>query len=267
MAISAAQLCRKHNQVDSSLLEQIFADLVARILKDASSTKHRNDFKIIDSTTIGLCLQKYKWAVFRKTKAGIKVHLRLVFISENDVIPEEAVVTPAKKNDRTQMDALIDEVGATYVFDRGYVDYAAFDRYCDTGVFFVSRLKKNAGIRPIHAFKLPVESKVISDQMVYVGTPQKRMENVVRLVHTTDSEGNLLSIVTNRFDLEADEIGDMYRKRWAIETFFKWMKQHIRIKSFYGTSEQAVMNQVWISLSHFACLYSSNKKQEQRTHC
>lgn len=95
---------------------------------------------------------------------------------------------------------------------------------------------------------------MLSDQMVYVGTLQIRMENVVRLIHTTDSEGNLLAIVTNRFDLEADEIGDMYRKRWAIETFFKWLKQHIRIKWFYGTSEQVVMNQVWIALIAFCLL-------------
>lgn len=78
--------------------------------------------------------------------------------------------------------------------------------------------------------------------MVYIGTPQKRMENVLRLIHTQDSEGNPIAILTNRFDLEADEIGQIYRERWAIETFFKWMKQHVRIKSFYGPSEQAVMN-------------------------
>ena len=265
VSISAAQLSRKHNQVDSTLLEQLFTQLVARVLKQASTSKHRNDFKIIDSTTIGLCLQRYKWAVFRKTKAGIKIHLRLVFVDEHDVAPEKAVMTPAQKHDRTQMNTLIDEEGATYVFDRGYVDYEAFDRYCDTGIFFVSRLKKNAVLRPIYTFKLPAESSVASDQMVYVGTPQKRMENVLRLIHTTDSQGNAIAIVTNRFDLEADEIGEMYRKRWAIETFFKWMKQHIRIKSFYGTSERAVMNQVWIALIAF-CLLVLVKQETGTSH-
>jgi Transposase DDE domain/Domain of unknown function (DUF4372) len=253
-SISAAQLSRKHNQVESTLLEQVFAELVTRIQMQPGPSKRRHDFKIIDSTTIGLCLQKYKWAAFRKTKAGIKVHLRLVFVDQEDVVPEKAVMTPARKSDRTQMDSLIDETGATYVFDRGYVDYSAFDRYCDKGIFFVTRLKKNAVIRPIHSFKLPTGSKVLTDQMVYIGTPQKRMENVLRLIYTVDSEGNPLAIVTNRFDLDADEIGEMYRKRWAIEIFFKWMKQHIRIKTFYGTSERAVMNQVWVALIAFCLL-------------
>jgi IS4 transposase len=174
-------------------------------------------------------------------------------------------MTPARKNDRSQMDSLIDETGITYVFDRGYVDDSTFDRYCDQGIFFVTRLKKNAAIRPIHSFKLPSDSKVLSDEMVYIGTPQKRMENVLRLIHTVDSEGNLLAIVTNRFDLEADEISEMYRKRWAIETFFKWMKQHIRIKSFYGTSERAVMNQVWIALIAF-CLLVLAKQEIESAH-
>lgn len=263
-SISAAQLSRKHNQVDPVLLEQVFSELVNQIQSQAGHFKHKHDFKVIDSTTIGLCLQKYQWATFRKTKAGIKVHLRLVFVDQDDVLPERAVITPAKKNDRTQMDELIDEIGTTYVFDRGYIDYASFDRYCDEGIFFVTRSKKNTVMRPIYAFTVPEDSSVLSDEMVYVGTPQKRMENVLRLIHTVDSEGNLLQILTNRFDLDADEISDMYRKRWAIETFFKWMKQHVRIKSFYGTSEQAVMNQVWIALIAFCLLVLI--KQETGTH-
>jgi IS4 transposase len=95
--------------------------------------------------------------------------------------------------------------------------------------------------------------------------PQKRMENVMSLIHTVDSEGNLLAIVTNRFDLDAEEIGEMYRQRWAIETFFKWMKQHVRIKSFYGTSERAVMNQVWIALITF-CLLVLVKQETGTSH-
>lgn len=264
-SISASQLSRKHNQVDACLLEQVFSELVTRIQRQAGSFKCRNGFKIVDSTTIGLCLQKYKWAIFRKTKAGIKIHLRLVFVGPEDIVPEKAVMTPARKNDRTQMDSLIEEKGVTYVFDRGYVDYFTFDRYCDEGIFFVTRLKKNAIIRPIDSFKLPPDSKVLSDGMVYIGTPQKRMENVLRLIHTIDSEGSPLMIVTNRFDLDADEIGEMYRKRWAIETFFKWMKQHIRIKSFYGTSERAVMNQVWIALIAF-CLLVLVKQETGSSH-
>jgi IS4 transposase len=253
-SISASQLSRKHNQVDSGLLEQVFMELVLRIRQSTTPTSLRKDFRIIDSTTIGLCLQTYKWAEFRKTKAGIKLHFRLAYMDDDTVVPEKVILTPAKKNDRTQLDALVDEVGLTYVFDRGYLDYARFDDYCDRGVFFVTRTKKNAVIRPIESFALPADSGVLTDEMVYVGTPQKRMENVLRLIHSVDSEGNPVAILTNRFDLSADEIGQIYRERWAIETFFKWMKQHVRIKTFYGTSEQAVMNQVWMALIAFCLL-------------
>ncbi|WP_082129754.1 transposase [Aneurinibacillus tyrosinisolvens] len=100
--------------------------------------------KIIDSSTISLCLTKYKWATFRKTKAGVKIHLRLAFLKDNDVVPEKVKVTPAKPTDRTQMEILIDETDATYVFDRGYVEYDKFDEYRDRGIFFVTRLKKMA---------------------------------------------------------------------------------------------------------------------------
>jgi IS4 transposase len=253
-SISASQLSRKHNQVDPALLEQVFTELVVQVRRSTAPTSLRKDFRIIDSTTIGLCLQTYKWAEFRKTKAGIKLHFRLAYIDDETLIPEKVILTSAKKNDRTQLDALVDEIGLTYVFDRGYLDYAKFDDYCDRGMFFVTRTKKNTVIHPLVSFTLPTDSEVLTDEMVVVGTPQKRMENVLRLIHSVDSEGNPVAILTNRFDLSADEIGQIYRERWAIETFFKWMKQHVRIKTFYGTSERAVMNQVWMALIAFCLL-------------
>lgn len=264
-SISAAQLSRKHNRVDSTLLKDIFMHLVRQIYRLSSSIPNRRDYKIIDSTTISLCLQKYPWAEFRKTKAGMKLHHRLAFVSPEDVCPEKVVMTPAKCSDRSQMEELIDEKGMTYVFDRGYNDYAKYDAYTDQGIFFVTRLKKNAAVRSICSFSLSKDSQVLSDEMVYIGTPQKRMENVLRLIKVIDSRGKQMEILTNRFDLSADEISDMYRHRWAIETFFKWMKQHVPIQSFYGTSEQAVMNQVYMALIAF-CLLVLMKLETQVDH-
>jgi hypothetical protein len=264
-AISASQLSRKHNQVDSALLEQVFMSLVLQIRRRTTPSFLRKDFKIIDSTTIGLCLRTYKWAEFRKTKAGLKLHFRLAYMDDETVVPEKVILTPAKKNDRSQLDALADETGCTYVYDRGYMDYAKFDDYCERGIFFVTRTKKNTVIRPVESFKLPIDAGVLTDEMVYVGTPQKRMENVLRLIHTVDSEGNPVAILTNRFDLDADEIGQIYRERWTIETFFKWLKQHVRIKTFYGTSERAVMNQIWIALIAF-CLLVLVKQETGTSH-
>ncbi|NHN33674.1 transposase [Paenibacillus agricola] len=102
-------------------------------------------------------------------------------------------------------------------------------------------------IRPIESFALPADNGVLTDKIVVLGTPKKRIENVLRLIYSVDYEGNPVATLTNRFDLDADEIGQIYRERWAIETFFKWMKKHVRIRNFYGTSERAVMNQVWMA--------------------
>jgi IS4 transposase len=264
-SISASQLSRKHNQVDPAVLATLFAELAQRLhLLRTHTCAWKQDMKIIDSSTISLGLTTYKWATFRKTKAGVKIHLRLVFVDEKDVLPEKVIVTQAKLSDRSQMGFLIDETDATYVFDRGYVDYERFDRYCDTGIFFVTRLKKNAVTRTLHWFPVSETSEVLSDRMVLIGTPQKRMDNVLRLIETVDTKGHVLRILTNRFDLTAEEIGDMYRSRWAIELFFKWIKQHAKVKTFYGTSENAVANQVLIALIYY-CLLLLVKRETQTT--
>ncbi|MFD0717715.1 IS4 family transposase [Paenibacillus sp. GCM10027626] len=264
-SISAAQLSRKHNQVDPELLQLVFEQLARLVLSRQGALARRSNIKIIDSTTVTLCLQKYKWAEFRKTKAGIKVHMRLAFVEEGEVIPEKATVTVAKKNDRTQMNELVHEPGVTYVFDRGYIDYAAFDRYCRDGIFFVTRLKSNTHIEPLEELDIPEDSQVAADVLVRIGSQQKKMKHTLRMIQTEDSQGNLLFLVTNRFDLTCDEISEMYRSRWLIETFFKWMKQHLQIKHLYGTSERAVCNQVWISLIAF-CLLALVKLETKVEH-
>ena len=168
--------------------------------------------------------------------------------------PEKAVITNAKEHDRNQLEVLVDDKECMYVFDRGYLDYERFDRMTDDGYFFLSRLRKNASIRVVgDDFKLPEDSTVLSDQMVIIGTTQNRAENYFRLVKVEDTKGNILQLVTNRFDLSADEISEMYKSRWAIELFFKWMKQHVNIKKFYSQSESAIYNQVFIALIVF-CL-------------
>jgi IS4 transposase len=253
--ISASQLSRKNREVDPSLMANVFLHLVQQIHRHKQGKKRVDlPVKIIDSSTIPLSLSRYKWATFRKTKAGVKLHLPLVLRDKGTVYPEKAIVTPANIHDRTQLEVLIDEKEAMYVFDRGYVDYERFDRYCDKGIFFASRLKKNAVIRTLETFSVAEESPIMSDSMVVIGTPQKRTENVFRLIETVDSKGNVIRLVTNRFDLSAEEIGDIYRSRWAIELFFKWLKQHVRIKTFFGTSEEAIQNQIFMALIAYCLL-------------
>lgn len=250
-SISFSQLGRRLNQVPTNVFQQIFLDLVAQIHEKTHFEMRRKTMtplKIIDSSTLPLNLNNHRWAEFRKTKSGIKLHLRLVFLEKGYSYPDKAVLTNAVEHDRGQLEVLIDDKECMYVFDRGYLDYERFDRMTDDGFFFVSRLRKNAVTRVLEPFKLPKDSTVLADEIILIGTTQNRAENIFRLIKVLDSKGKELQLITNRFDLSADEIADLYKSRWAIELFFKWMKQHLNIKKFYGQSEQAVHNQVYIAM-------------------
>jgi len=169
-SISASQPSRKNNELDPSVLATIFLDLVHQIRTHNHQSKILMPLKIIDSTTLPLNLTHYKWATFRKTKAGVKLHLRLVFMGKDNVYPDKAIMTTADDHDRNQLEVLVDDKEAMYIFDRGYVDYERFDRMTVDGLFFVSRLKKNAVTRTIESFQLPNDSSVTKDKMVYLGT-------------------------------------------------------------------------------------------------
>ncbi|MED3831587.1 IS4 family transposase, partial [Priestia megaterium] len=220
-SISISQLSRRLNGLNPDLFQRLFLDLVSQIHAKTYYTKLVMPLKIIDSSTLPLNLTNHKWAKFRKTKAGVKLHLRLVFMEKGTSYPEKVVMTTAKEHDRGQLEIMVDDKECMYVFDRGYLDYERFDRMTDEGYFFLSRLRKNAVIREVYNFKLPENTPVLSDQMVLIGTTQNRAENYFRLIKVLDSKGNELHLVTNRFDLSAEEISDMYKSRWAIELFFK----------------------------------------------
>ena len=250
-SISFSQLGRRLSQIPTLVFQELFLHLVAQIHEKTNFEKRRKTttpLKIIDSSTLPLNLNNHKWAEFRKTKSGIKLHLRLVYLENGCSYPDKAVLTNAIEHDRGQLEILVDDKECMYVFDRGYLDYERFDRMTDDGLFFVSRLRKNAVTHQIEKFHLPKDSTVLSDEMISLGTAQSRAGNEFRLLKVLDSRGNKLHLITNRFDLSADEIAELYKSRWAIELFFKWMKQHLNIKKFYGQSEQAVHNQVYIAM-------------------
>jgi len=254
-SISASQLSRKNNKLEPEVLHTILCDLISQLHRVKSPAAARvGPVKVIDSTTISLCLGKYKWATFRKTKAGVKLHLRVTFAEPGLVFPDKAVITPAKPADHTQMDVLIDEADATYLMDRAYLDYGKYDDYCVRGIRFVSRLKNNAFVEEIEELAIPEESTILRDVKVILGKGNKRMQHALRMVETVDSKGNPVRIITNRFDLTAEEIGDLYRSRWQIEIFFRWVKQNLKLTCFYGTEEHAVMNQIWVCLIAYCLL-------------
>lgn len=251
--ISTSQLSRKLGGLSPKVYEKIFRHLVLRIHSKMKNTPIIRDIgllQVIDSTTMSMSLSQYPWATFRKTKAGVRLHLRVV-VTKDVTAPDKAIMLPAKHADRTQMNELIEiDPNALYLFDRGYVDYKQFDQLCHENVRFITRLKKNAEVEVLSEQKPDTENLIFKDQEVFLGKTQSgtKMTHPVRLIETLDGEGNLVKIVTSCFDLSAKEIGDLYRYRWKIETFFKWMKQHLKIKSFYGQSSNAVYNQIWIAL-------------------
>ncbi|MFC0298206.1 IS4 family transposase, partial [Geobacillus jurassicus] len=249
-AISTSQLSRKLKHLSPSLFETIFHHLVQTIQRQLQATPTVEQIRrlhIIDSTTMSMCIGQYTWATFRKTKAGVRLHLRVVV--QNDMtIPDRWVLLPAKHADRTQMEELITyDEEAIYLFDRGYVDYQQFDRLCEEGISFITRLKDNA-IVEVWNEQRPDDESIMRDQEGVLGTNKTKMKHPLRLIQTKDSEGTVIVLVTNCFDRSAKEIADLYRCRWKIETFFKWMKQHLRIKRFWGTSENAVYTQIWVAL-------------------
>ena len=250
-SISFSQLGRRLNQVPSEFFQHIFLDLVTQIHEKTLFEQRRiitTPLKIIDSSTLPLNLKNHRWAEFRKTKSGVKLHLRLVYLEKGCSYPDKAVLTNAKEHDRGQLEILVDDKECMYVFDRGYLDYERFDRMTDDGFFFVSRLRKNAVTRVVESFEVSEQSSVLSDEMILIGNTQNRTENVFHRIEILDPNGKELYLITNRFDLSADEVAELYKSRWAIELFFKWMKQHLNIKKFYGQSEQAVHNQVFIAM-------------------
>ena len=211
-SISFSQLGRRLNQVPTDVFQKIFLDLVSQIHEKTHFNQRRKittPLKIIDSSTLPLNLNNHQWAKFRKTKSGIKLHLRLVYLDKNCSYPDKAVLTNAVEHDRGQLEVLVDDKECMYVFDRGYLDYERFDRMTDDGYFFVSRLRSNAVFRELKSFELPENSSVLSDKMILIGTTQNRTENAFRRLKVLDTKGNELILVTNRFDLNANELAEI----------------------------------------------------------
>ena len=257
-SIHASTISRRLASLPTEVLEKLFVGLRnEHIAKFGLNATNRllGRLHLIDSSTISLCVSKYRWAEFRETKGGIKLHLRLR-VHDDFGIPEKMVMTPAKPADRTQMDALVlvEKRDAINVFDRGYFDYKQFDHYCENRILFITRLKGNAIIDVMTELDVSPKSAIKRDAIVFLGKNNQRMKHPLRLIETEDTEGNPIRIITNVTDLSAEEIADAYRHRWKIELFFKWIKQHLEVKHFFGTSDQAVENQLYIALITFTML-------------
>ena len=206
------------------------------------------DAYALDSTTIDLCLAIFPWAHFRRRKAGIKAHTMLDL---HTGIPVFVRVSHAKTHDLWALDQLTPQAGAFYVMDKGYTDFGRLHRLHSAGAFFITRAKTNLDFRVRQRLPIDAGAGVRSDRLIRLRGPvsQWRYPDTLRLIRYTDLQtGKRLRFLTNNTTLDAATIALLYRKRWRIELFFKWIKQHLHIKAFFGTTPNAVKTQVWIAV-------------------
>ena len=219
-----------------------------------------NTVYALDSSTIDLCLSLFPWARFRKTKAAVKLH---TLLDLRGSIPVFIWITDGKIHDVNVLDHLIPEPGAIYIMDRAYLDFKRLYQMHQAAAVFVIRSKTNTGLRRLYSHKVDKTTGVKYDQTVALTGfySSKDYPDKLRRIKFYDAEKKRTFIfLTNQFTLPAPIIAELYRYRWRVEIFFKWIKQHLRIKKFYGTSENAVKTQIWIAISTYVLVAIMKKK-------
>jgi len=219
-----------------------------------------NTVYALDSTTIDLCLSVFPWARFRATKAAIKLH---TLLDLRGPIPTFIEVSEGKLHDVNILDAIIPEPGSFYVMDRAYVDFKRLHVFHAGGAFFVTRTKKGIQFRRRYSHDIDASTGLRSDHTVVLSssTSRKHYPDPLRRIHFHDAEQDrFFRFLTNNFDLPALTVCLLYKSRWQVELFFKWIKQHLRIKAFYGYSENAVKTQIWIAVSVYVLVAIVKKR-------
>jgi hypothetical protein len=253
---------------------QIFADFAYLLIDQARKVCSPNNFDVdvagnvyaIDSTTIDLCLSVFWWAPFRKTKAAVKVHTQFDIKTQ---VPTFILISDGLLHDVNILDSIEFEPGAFYVMDKAYIDFARLYRIHKANSFFVLRLQVNQDFRRIYSNKVDKSSGVVVDQTIKLNNfyPAKRYPEKLRRIKYYDKDTDLtLEFFTNNFELQATEIARLYKYRWTVELFFKWIKQHLKIKTFWGYSENAVRIQVYSAIiAYVSVVIMKNKCKIKQT--
>jgi transposase len=247
---------------------RIYAEFAHRLITQARTLYASEDLELdltntvyaLDSTTIDLCLSVFPWAHFRTTKAAVKMH---TLLDLRGSIPSFIHVSDGKMHDVHALDLLIPEPGAIYVMDRAYVDFERLHRLHQAGAFFVTRAKSNLDAHRMYSAKTDRGLGIICDQTIALDgfyTQQDYPEPLRRIRFKDPETGKTLVFLTNNFTLPAATICALYKSRWQVELFFKWVKQHLRIQRFYGTSENAVKSQIWIAVSVYVLVAIIKKR-------
>jgi hypothetical protein len=238
---------------------RIYADLAQGLIRHARKLYAAEPLGLeldhtiyaLDSTTIDLCLSLFPWARFRSTKAAIKLH---TLLDVRGPIPSMIAISEGKQGDVRVLDDLPLEPGAFYVMDRGYIDFERLYRFTLTAAFFVTRTKAGIQLRRLESRPVDRTTGLRSDHIVWLITPKSvhhYPDRLRRVSYRDPEDGKVLVFLTNNFELPALVIALLYKLRWRVELFFKWIKQNLRIKHFFGTSDNAVKTQVWIAV----CVY------------
>jgi hypothetical protein len=249
---------------------RIYAELAQRLIAQARrlyagdnlGLELTNTVYALDSTTIDLCLSVFPWAHFRTTKAAVKMHTLLDLRGD---IPSFIHISNGKLHDVHALDLLLPEPGAIYVMDRGYVDFARLHTLHRAGAFFVTRAKSNMDAHRVYSAATDRTTGIICDQRIALDghyTSQSYPEHLRRIRFRDPETAKTLIFLSNHFGLPALTIAALYKNRWQVELFFKWIKQHLRIKRFLGTSENAVKTQIWIAVSVYVLVAIVRKRLE-----
>jgi hypothetical protein len=253
-APSRSTLSYANEHRPAALFEELFWTALARFRQQQGlgSRKHKFRFKnkllSLDSTTISLCLTMFPWAQFRRAKGGVKAH---VLLDHDDYLPAYVLLAEAKRSDVKLADSFTLNPGSIVTMDRGYTDYALFGRWTLAGVFFVTRMKDNAVFTVESEFEVPANRNIRADQIIQLSGVQAQadcpgpLRRVV--VWDTDNQREIV-LLTNLFEFGSTTVAAIYKERWQIELFFKALKQNLTVKSFVGTSENALRVQIWTAL-------------------
>jgi hypothetical protein len=247
---------------------RIFADFAQVLIGQATELYGEEDIGVhlreaayaLDSTTIDLCLSLFPWAKFRRTKAAIKLHTLLAL---RGTFPTVIILTSGKIHDVNILDDLVFNAGSFYIMDRGYLDFARLHRIEEDRAFFVTRAKKNFRFQRRYSRPVTKRRGVRFDQTVVLTgfySHQQYPEALRRIGYRDPLTGKSFVFLTNNFRVPALTIAKLYKSRWQIELFFKWIKQHLRIKAFYGTSENAVRVQIWIAIAVYVLIAIIRKR-------
>ena len=251
--LSRSNLSRINEDKPYALYEALFGKLLSRCqgMTPGHDFRFKNPLYSLDASTIDLCLSAFPWADFRSTKGAIKLHAGL---NHDGYLPEFVTLTEGKTSDIEIGRTLAFPKGSVVAIDRGYNDCGWYNQLTEKGIFFVTRLKSNADYRVIERREVTANKGLTSDQIIEftgVQTAKKCPIPLRRIGYRDPETGKHYVFLTNNFNLAAKTIADIYKARWQIELFFKWIKQNLKIKSFIGTSKNAVMTQIWIAL----CVY------------